>query len=104
VITDAVLYPRDQAAIVPKVVSSIKKWYVDKGGHVKAGQLLGELENQDLAGAAMKSRGGYAQAETAYQQALQKTGQDFKFAKQSLDYSTSRARSRPKTWTTPRSR
>jgi HlyD family secretion protein len=47
VVTDAVLYPRDQAAIVPKVVSSIKKWNVDKGSHVKAGQLLGELENQD---------------------------------------------------------
>ena len=67
VVTDAVLYPRDQAAIVPKVVSSIKKWYVDKGSHVKAGQLLGELENQDLTGAAMKSQGGYAQAEVTYQ-------------------------------------
>ncbi len=63
VVTDAVLYPRDQAAIVPKVISSVKKWNVDKGSHVKAGQLLGELENQDLAGAAMKSQGGYAQAE-----------------------------------------
>src|SRR5277367_3385174 len=29
IVTDAVLYPRDQAAIVPKVVSSVKKWYVD---------------------------------------------------------------------------
>src|ERR1700726_4196718 len=46
VVTDAVLYPRDQAAIVPKVISSVKKWNVDKGTHVKAGQLLGELENQ----------------------------------------------------------
>src|ERR1700685_3403615 len=52
VVTDAVLYPRDQAAIVPRVVSSVNKWYVDKGSHVKAGQLLGELENQDLTGAA----------------------------------------------------
>jgi HlyD family secretion protein len=85
VLTDAVLYPRDQAAIVPKVVSSIKKWYVDKGSHVKAGELLGELENQDLTGAAMKSQGGYAQAEVTYQMQLQKSGQDLKFAKQSLD-------------------
>ena len=85
VVTDAVLYPRDQAAIVPKVVSSIKKWYVDKGSHVKAGQLLGELENQDLTGAAMKSQGGYAQAEVTYQMQLQKSAQDLKFAKQSLD-------------------
>jgi HlyD family secretion protein len=85
VVTDAVLYPRDQAAIVPKVVSSVKKWYVDKGSHVKAGQLLGELENQDLTGAQMKSQGGYAQAEVTYQMQLQKGGQDLKYAKQSLD-------------------
>ena len=85
VVTDAVLYPRDQAAIVPKVVSSIKKWNVERGSHVKAGQLLGELENQDLAGAAMKSQGGYAQAEVTYQMQMQKTAQDLKFAKQSLD-------------------
>src|SRR5580700_8160012 len=85
VVTDAVLYPRDQAAIVPKVVSSIKKWYVDRGSHVKAGELLGELENQDLTGAAMKSQGGYAQAEVTYQMTVQKSAQDLKFAKQSMD-------------------
>jgi HlyD family secretion protein len=85
VVTDAVLYPRDQAAIVPKVVSSIKKWNVERGAHVKAGQLLGELEDQDLAGAAMKSQGGYAQAEVTYQMTMQKSAQDLKFAKQSLD-------------------
>jgi HlyD family secretion protein len=85
VVTDAVLYPRDQAAIVAKVVSSIKKWNVDKGSHVKRGQLLGELEDQDLAGAAMKSQGGYAQAEVTYQMTMQKSAQDLKFAKQSFD-------------------
>jgi HlyD family secretion protein len=85
VITDAVLYPRDQAAIVPKVVSPVKKWFVERGAHVKAGQLLVELENQDLAGALMKSKGGSAQAETAYQMQVQKSAQDLKFAKQSLD-------------------
>jgi HlyD family secretion protein len=85
VVTDAVLYPRDQAAIVPKVISSVKKWNVDKGTYVKAGQLLGELENQDLAGALMKSQGGSAQAETTYQMQVQKSAQDLKFAKQSFD-------------------
>jgi HlyD family secretion protein len=85
VVTDAVLYPRDQSAIVAKVVSPIKKWYVDKGSHVKAGQLLGELENQDLTGAAMKSQGGYAQAQVTYQMQVQKSAQDLKFAKQTLD-------------------
>ena len=85
VITDAVLYPRDQAAIVPKVVSPVKKWFVERGSHVKAGQLLVELENQDLAGALLKSQGGSIQAETTYQMQVQKTGQDLKFAKQTLD-------------------
>ena len=85
VVADAVLYPRDQAAIAPKVVSSIKKWYVDKGSRVKAGQLLGELENQDLTGAAMKSAGGYAQAQVTYDMQLQKGAQDLKFAKQTMD-------------------
>jgi HlyD family secretion protein len=85
IVTDAVLYPRDQAAIVSKIASSIKKWNVDKGSHVKAGQLLGELESSDLAGAAQKSQGGLTQAEATYQMQLQKTAQDLKFAKQSLD-------------------
>jgi HlyD family secretion protein len=85
VVTDAVLYPRDQAAIVPRVVSSVKKWNVDKGSHVKAGQLLGELESEDLAGAAMKSQGGLTQAEVTYEMTGQKSAQDLKFAKQSLD-------------------
>jgi multidrug efflux pump subunit AcrA (membrane-fusion protein) len=85
VITDAVLFPRDQAAIVPKVVSPVKKWFVDRGSHVKAGQVLGELENQDLAGALAKSQGSAAQAEASYQMAAQKGAQDLKYAKQSLD-------------------
>jgi len=85
IVTDAVLYPRDQAAIVPKEVSFVKMWKVDKGSHVKAGELLGELENQDLAGAALKSQGGYAQAQVTYEMQLQKSAQDLKFAKQTLD-------------------
>ena len=85
VTTDAVLYPRDQAAIVPKVVSPVKKWHVERGAPVKAGQLLVELENQDLAGALMKSQGSSAQAQITYEMQLQKSAQDLKFAKQSLD-------------------
>ncbi|HVA93993.1 MAG TPA: efflux RND transporter periplasmic adaptor subunit, partial [Candidatus Dormibacteraeota bacterium] len=49
--SDAVLYPREQSAIVPKVLSPVEKFYVERGSHVKAGQLLVQLENQDLAGA-----------------------------------------------------
>src|SRR5690349_5872951 len=53
---DAVLYPVQQAAIVPKITAPVKKFYVERGAHVKAGQLLGELENQDLAGALAESK------------------------------------------------
>lgn len=85
IVTDAVLYPRDQAAIVPAVPKSVKKWNVDKGSHVKAGELLGELEGQDLEGAAQKSAGTTAQAQVAYEMQVQKSAQDLKFAKQTLD-------------------
>ncbi len=90
---DAVLYPRQQAAIVPKVPSPIKKTFVQRGAHVKAGQLLVELENQDLAGAATESRANYAQAQATYEttanatvpQELQKADLDARAAKDALD-------------------
>lgn len=85
VVTDAVLYPRDQAAIVPKIGSPVKKWFVEKGSHVKAEQLLVELENQDLVGSQLKSKSTYDQAQVAYDMQVQKSAQDLKFAKQSLD-------------------
>ncbi len=85
VIADATLYPLDQAAIVPKVTSPVAKFFVDKGSHVKKGQLLAELENQDLTAAREKSQGGYAQAEATYQMEVQKTAQDAKLAKETLD-------------------
>jgi HlyD family secretion protein len=85
VIADAVLYPRDQAAIVPKVISPIKKFYVQRGSPVKKDQLLAELENQDLAGAHQKSQGGVQQAQATYDMEVQKVAQDTKLAKQTLD-------------------
>ena len=85
VVTDAVVYPRDQAAIVPNVAKPVKKWFVEKGSPVKAGQLLVELEGQDLAGALLKSQGSSEVAQYAYDLAVQKSAQDLKFAKQSLD-------------------
>jgi HlyD family secretion protein len=85
VIAEATLYPRDQAAIVPKVVSPVSKFYVDKGSRVKAGQLLAELENKDLSAAQSKSQGGYVQAEATYQMQQQKGPADLKLAKEQLD-------------------
>jgi HlyD family secretion protein len=85
VIADAVLYPRDQAAIVPKIIAPIKKLYVQRGSPVKKDQLLAELENQDLAGAHQKSQGVYQQAQVTYDMQVQKVAQDAKLAKQTLD-------------------
>jgi HlyD family secretion protein len=64
VTADAVLYPRDQANINPKISAPVRKFLVNRGDHVKQGQLLAELENLDLVGAATESRGLLAQAES----------------------------------------
>jgi HlyD family secretion protein len=82
---DATLYPRDQAAIVPKISAPVKKFYVDRGSKVRTGQLLAELENQDLAGAVTENEGGYQQAEANYQTAVQSATQNLNLAKQQLD-------------------
>src|SRR6516162_10533820 len=50
--TDAVLFPINQATIVPKISAPVKKAYVARGARVHQGQLLITLENQDLAAAA----------------------------------------------------
>jgi HlyD family secretion protein len=82
---DATLFPLDQAAIVPKITAPVSKFYVERGSRVHAGQLLAELENRDLVGAATESEGGYQQADAGYQQALQKAQQDLKLSKEQLD-------------------
>jgi multidrug efflux pump subunit AcrA (membrane-fusion protein) len=61
---DAVLFPRDQANIVPKISAPVKRFLVNRGDHVKQGQLLAELEARDLTAAAQESRGQYEQAQS----------------------------------------
>src|SRR5271163_2748283 len=51
VIADAVLYPINQANVTPKIIAPVKRFLVNRGDHVKAGQLLAELEGADLASA-----------------------------------------------------
>jgi HlyD family secretion protein len=63
---DAVVYPLEQSVITPKITSTIRKFYVQRGSRVKQGQLLAELENADLASAAEQSKGEYEQAEAGY--------------------------------------
>jgi multidrug efflux pump subunit AcrA (membrane-fusion protein) len=63
---DATLAPLAQAAISPKVTAPVKKFYVQRGSHVKAGELLVTLENSDLQAAALDNKGAYTAAEGTF--------------------------------------
>ena len=63
---EATLFPRDQAAITPKVVAPVKTFYVNRGSRVHRGQLLAVLENRDLAAAEVENKGVYEQAQATY--------------------------------------
>ncbi len=63
---DATLAPLAQAAISPKVTAPVKKFYVQRGSHVKAGELLATLENRDLEAAALDNQGTYTAAQGTY--------------------------------------
>ncbi len=64
---DAVLFPLQQASIVPKVSAPVSKFYVDRGEHVRAGQVLAVLENKDLAAAVAENKGAYEEAQANYE-------------------------------------
>jgi RND family efflux transporter MFP subunit len=66
IMADAVLAPIAQAAIEPKIAAPVKKFYVERGQRVKAGELLVALENADLAAAAQDNQGAYEAAQAAY--------------------------------------
>lgn len=91
--SDAVLFPVAQAALPAKISAPVKKFLVNRGSHVRAGQLLAVLENRDLAAAAQENKGAYDQAQAQYTsttaadlpQELRKAELDAKAAKQQLD-------------------
>jgi multidrug efflux pump subunit AcrA (membrane-fusion protein) len=64
---DAVLYPVNQANVTAKISAPVKRVLVNRGDHVKAGQLLIELETADLAATANESKSLYDQAQSALQ-------------------------------------
>ena len=63
---DAVLFPFQQSALVPKISAPVKTFYVNRGSKVRKGQLLAVLENLDLAAAKEENKGAFEQAEAAY--------------------------------------
>lgn len=66
VTADAVLFARDWSNVMPKISAPVRKFYVNRGDHVKQGQLVAELESSDLRAAAAESKGQFDQAEANY--------------------------------------
>jgi HlyD family secretion protein len=91
--TQGILFPRQQAAIVPKISAPVQKFLVKRGSAVRQGQLLAVLENRDLSAAAQDTRGAYDQAQASYEtttgaslpEEIQKAEADAQQAQQALD-------------------
>jgi RND family efflux transporter MFP subunit len=94
---DAILSPLAEAAISPKVTAPVKQFYVQRGSHVREGELLATLENSDLAAAEMDNKGSYTAAQATFETAtkaiapedLTKARLDLDQAKANLDLSQS---------------
>jgi multidrug efflux pump subunit AcrA (membrane-fusion protein) len=67
VTADAVLYPVNQSSVTSKISAPVKRVLVNRGDHVRAGQVLAELESADLAAAMQESQFQYEQSQASYQ-------------------------------------
>jgi multidrug efflux pump subunit AcrA (membrane-fusion protein) len=93
IVAQAVLFPRRQAAITPRISAPVRAFYVTRGSRVHEGQLLATLENRDLEAAMEENKGTYEQAQAAYETAtvatlpeeLQKAKLDEQAAKKLLE-------------------
>src|SRR5450631_46090 len=91
--TQAILFPRQQAAIVPKISAPVQKFLVKRGSPVHEGQVLAVLENRDLSAAAQDTKGSYDQAQATYEtttragmpEEIRKAEADAQQAQQALD-------------------
>jgi multidrug efflux pump subunit AcrA (membrane-fusion protein) len=89
----AILFPLQQAAIVPKISAPVQKFLVKRGSPVKQGQVLAVLENRDLSAAAQDTEGAYKQAQAVYEtttaanlpEEIRKAEADAQQAQQALD-------------------
>lgn len=60
---DGMLFARDQAGVTAKIAAPVKRFLVQRGDHVKQGQLLAVLESRDLTAGAAESEALLAQTE-----------------------------------------
>ena len=63
---DAILAPVAAAALSPRISAPIKAEYVQRGAHVRRGQLLVALEDRDLKASALDSSGAVTSAQANY--------------------------------------
>src|SRR5437588_9514536 len=86
VLADAVLFPLQQAAITPKISAPVKKFFVNRGARVKAGQLLATLESRDLQGALAQAQANYeSTTKGSLPEEIQKAQLDVQATQQALD-------------------
>jgi len=91
--TQAILFPRQQAAIVSKISAPVQKFLIKRGSPVHKGQVLAILENRDLSAAAQENKGAFSQAQATYEtttaaglpEEMQKAEADAQQAKQAMD-------------------
>src|SRR5581483_10415771 len=62
VTADAILYPLDQASVMPKISAPVREFKIKRGDHVSKDQLLATLENRDLQAAVAEAKQLYEQA------------------------------------------
>ena len=60
---DAILAPVSEAAISPRINAPIRAEYVQRGAHVRRGQLLVSLDDRDLKGSALDTAGAVTSAQ-----------------------------------------
>jgi multidrug efflux pump subunit AcrA (membrane-fusion protein) len=90
---DGVLFPKDQANVMAKISAPVQKFYVNRGDHVKEGQLVAVLESRDLTATVAESKGAVDQAESnlrmtqgaSVPEAVVKAQTDVDAAKQAAD-------------------
>ena len=66
VAADGILFPVDQASIVPKISAPVKSFTVKRGDIVRQGQIVAVLENRDLSASLAENKGMVAQAEAQF--------------------------------------
>ncbi|MEP7353982.1 MAG: efflux RND transporter periplasmic adaptor subunit [Acidobacteriota bacterium] len=90
---DGVLRALDQSAVTAKISAPVKRFLVNKGDHVRAGQLIAVLESADLSAFVADAKGAYDQTVAALRtvsassvvEEMGKAQSDVDAARQTLD-------------------